>query len=171
MVDAAPFSHRLDAALAMNGLSNRDFAALINPHTGQQTVNGWRRRGRVGAQSVKRVRALLPKTNFDWLQEGVGEPERFNGVAESSPNYDVRQSYSTRLPPSILAQAVRVVEVEEHVNGPNPPLRHAIMLLTYADRIGSGEEVADLIAEITDGNQRGEAHGGDNEAGARGPGR
>lgn len=146
----AAFQHRLDAALQMNGYTNATFAALWGPN-GQQKVSAWRRRGRIGQESVAEVRELLKRTSMDWLQEGIGEPERVS-VSEPVRQYrDDRQSYAARLPPAILAQAVRVMEAEEHLNGRNPPLKHAILLLQYCDRIAAGEQVADLIAELSIG--------------------
>jgi hypothetical protein len=151
MVDKPPpFTDRLDAALAMHDMSNPTFAALVNPNSGQQLVNRWRARGRVGRDSEKRVAALLPKVNMEWLQDGVGDREKFTPTpAESSRSFDAPPSYATRLPPSILAKAVRVMEADEALHGKNPPLKHAILLLQYCDRIAGGEEVADLVAEIS----------------------
>jgi len=147
MIDAAPFSARLDAALAMNRMDNAMFAAFFGP-TGQQKVNGWRRRGRIGQPSVAHVRDLLPRTNIDWLQEGIGDPERLTGVAESSRNYDVRQSYEARLDLHTLAKAVRVMTADEDANSRYSPLMHATRLLEYYDRLAQGERESDLIALV-----------------------
>lgn len=155
MVYAPPFTDRLDAALAMNGLDNATFASHFgkDPQGGQSIVNRWRSRNRVGGKSLPRVRELLPKTSMEWLQEGIGEPERFRASAERSHINDVRQSYVTRLDPRILAQAVRVVSADEHVNGQYPPLKHAILLLETCDRLEAGERVTDMIARFFDDEQ------------------
>lgn len=151
----APFTDRLDAALAMNRLSNREFADHFGPQ-GQQLVNRWRARGRIGQPSVPKVRDLLRKTNIDWLQEGRGEPERLSTVTESSPTYDVRQSYAARLDPSILAKAVEVMDADEHLNGKYPRLKYAVLLLRTCDRLAAGERQSELIAALYE--ERGEPH-------------
>lgn len=147
MIDVAPFTARLDAALAMNRMDNATFASHFGP-TGQQKVNRWRSRGKIGQPSVAQVRDLLPKTNIDWLQEGVGEPERLTGVPESSRSNDVRQSYETRLDLHTLAKAVRVMSADEDENGRYNPLLHATRLLEYYDRLARGERESDLIALV-----------------------
>jgi hypothetical protein len=147
MIDVAPFTARLDAALAMHRMDNPTFAANFGP-TGQQLVNRWRKRGRIGQPSVAKVRDLLPRTNIDWLQEGVGEPERLSGVAEHSRSYDVRQSYEARLDLHTLAKAVRVMTADEDANTRYSPLMHATRLLEYYDRLASGERESDLIALV-----------------------
>lgn len=155
MVDTPPFKDRLNAALAMNGLDNATFASHFgkDPQGGQSIVNRWRKRGRIGTPSVPRVRELLHRTSMEWLQEGTGEPERFTASAERSHIHDVRQSYVARLDPRILAQAVRVVSADEHVNGQYPPLKHAILLLETCDRLEAGERVTDMIARFFDDEQ------------------
>jgi hypothetical protein len=144
------FRRRLAAALTKNGYDNASFAAVWGPK-GQQKVSAWKKRGKIGQESVAEVRELLRCTNMEWLQEGIGEPERVTVTYDAPPRNEGRQSYSTRLPPAILAQAVRVMDAEEHLNGKNPPLKHAILLLQYCDRVAAGESVADLIAELTEG--------------------
>lgn len=150
MIDVAPFNARLDAALALNSMGNAEFAAHFGP-TGQQLVNRWRARGRIGTPSIPRVRDLLHRTNIDWLQEGVGEPERFNSVAEPSPSYDVPPSYAARLDLPTLAKAVRVMSVDESRNGVYSPLLHAIRLLGYYDRLADGELESALLVEVATG--------------------
>jgi len=147
MVDSVPFTDRLDAALAMNGLDNATFAAHFGP-AGQQAVNGWRKRGRIGQPSVAKARLALPLTNMDWLQEGIGSPERLSGVAEPSRNYDSRQSYAARLDPHILAKALGVMDADETRNGRYSPLKRATLVLSLCDRIAAGEKQHDLIAAI-----------------------
>jgi hypothetical protein len=109
---------------------------------------------------VAQVRDLLPRTNIDWLQEGVGEPERLTGVAEPSRTYDVRQSYELRLDLHTLAKAVRVMSADEDGNGRYSPLMHATRLLEYYDRLASGERESDLIALVlTTQERQGDTHG------------
>jgi hypothetical protein len=104
MVDTHDFEARLSHALIMNGLDNASFARLIGEN-GQQNIRAWKDRGRVGVRSERRVQELLAKTNMEWLQHGTGSPERFNSVAEPSPNYDVRQARSVRPVPEMLSAA------------------------------------------------------------------
>jgi hypothetical protein len=168
MIDAAPFEARLDAALALHNMENAEFAAHFGP-TGQQLVNRWRARGRIGTPSIPKVRDLLHRTNIDWLQEGIGEPERFTSVAEPSPSYDVRPSYAARLDLPTLAKAVRVMSVDESQNGVYSPLLHAIRLLGYYDRLATGEPESSLLVEVAkstdsqgshDARDNGAANGG-----------
>jgi len=170
MVDfVPPFTDRLDAALAMNRMTNVEFAAHFGQN-GQQLVNRWRSRGKIGQPSVPKVRDLLRRTNIDWLQEGRGEPERFTGLAESSPTYDVRQSYAARLDPSILAKAVEVMDADEYRNGKYPRLKYAVLLLHTCDRLAAGEKQSELIAALYE--ERGDEHGEQRDgAGARRNGR
>lgn len=160
MVDSPDFPDRLDAALAMNGLDNATFAAYFGP-TGQQLVNGWRRRGRVGAPNVKRVKEILAATNMDWLQDGAGPPERFIGIAEPLRNYDLRQSYAARLDAHILAKALGVVDADESRNGRYSPLKRATLVLSICDRIAAGEKQHDLIASIFSDDDQGETRDGE----------
>jgi hypothetical protein len=147
MIDVVPFDARLDAALALHHMGNADFAAHFGP-TGQQLVNRWRARGRIGTPSIPKVRELLHRTNIDWLQEGVGEPERFNPAAEPSHSHDVRPSYAARLDVPTLAKAVRIMSVDESQNGLYSPLLHAIRLLGYYDRLATGELESALLVEV-----------------------
>jgi hypothetical protein len=158
MVDSPSFPDRLDAALAMNGLDNATFAAFFG-HNGQQLVNGWRRRGRVGQPSVRRVKQILPATNMDWLQDNIGSPERLTGVSEPSANYDHRQSYAARLDAHILAKALGVMDADEIRNGRYSPLKRATLVLSLCDRMAAGEKQHDLIAEIFNDDDQGEANG------------
>jgi hypothetical protein len=166
MVDTPDFPDRLDAALAMHGLDNATFAAYFGP-TGQQLVNGWRRRGRVGTPNVKRVREILALTDMDWLQEGVGSPERLSGVAEPVRNYDLRQSYAARLDAHILAKALGVMDADEARNGRYSPLKRATLVLSLCDRLAAGEKQHDLIAEIFNDGQNGGSNDGKGKAGRK----
>lgn len=65
------FSDRLDAALAEVELTNAEFASLLGMN-GHQLVHNWRRRGRIGAESMPAVRDALPGISLDWLNSGVG---------------------------------------------------------------------------------------------------
>ena len=156
MIDTAPFDSRLNAALAMNGMDNATFASHFGP-TGQQTVNRWRKRGKIGQPSIPKVRDLLPRTNIDWLQEGHGEPERLSRLAESSRLHDVQQSYAARLDLHTLSKAVRVITADEMENGRYSPLMHATKLLEYYDRLATGARESDLIAEVL---KPSDSHGG-----------
>lgn len=159
MIDAAPFSARLDAALAMNGLDNATFAAHFGPN-GQQKVYGWRVRERIGQPSVAKVRDLLPRTNIDWLQEGVGEPERFSAATEPSRNYQLPASYAARLDLPTLAKAVRVMTADEEENGAYSPLLHATRLLEYYDQLAAGEKASTLLAKVL---KLDDEHGGNDD--------
>lgn len=66
------FVERLDYALAMHGLTNQDFARKVDPHSGQQLVTNWRRRGKIGNQSVAKVQGLLPNISVSWINTGAG---------------------------------------------------------------------------------------------------
>jgi len=41
---------------------------------GQQNVNNWLKRGKVGQSSAAQVRELLPRASIDWLNDGIGDP-------------------------------------------------------------------------------------------------
>ncbi len=78
MVDSrrspTPFSARLDQALALLEMDNAEFARQVHPETGQQKVRNWRVRGRIGHQSVGKVREILEGISMEWLNEGIGAP-------------------------------------------------------------------------------------------------
>lgn len=166
MVDSPSFSDRLDAALAMHGLDNATFAAYFGP-TGQQLINGWRRRDRLGSPSIKRVREILPLTSMDWLIDGVGSPERLIVNAEPVRNYDLRQSYAARLDAHILAKALGVMDADESRNGRYSPLKRATLVLSLCDRLAAGEKQHDLIAAIFNDDMRGDSKDGKGRASSR----
>lgn len=74
MVDLSTFSGRLDYAIAAHGLTNAGFAHMVDQDKGQQMVTNWRSRHRVGGPSLAIVRAILHKTNMEWLNENIGSP-------------------------------------------------------------------------------------------------
>lgn len=154
----APFEARLDAALAMNGLGNAEFAAAFGP-AGQQLVHGWRKRGRIGTPSVAKARAILPKTNMDWLQDGVGDPERLTSSKNFSPPLHAELSRVARLDLAILAKAVKVISIDESVRGKLSPMQFASRLMDLYDRLANGAAQADLIAQLFDDEgHQGDAH-------------
>lgn len=144
MVYPSDFSARLDHALAMNGLDNATFASALG-EKGQQLVNRWRKRGKIGQPSVPKVRNILARTGMTWLQEGVGTPERSN-ESEATPGH--RPSYAARLDPVILAQALTVVEYDEAQGGLYPYPKLAELLIKLYDRIANGEHQLALMAEL-----------------------
>lgn len=168
MVDTPTFSDRLDAALAMNGLDNAGFASFFG-ESGQQTVNRWRARGRVGGPSFAKVRDILRNTSMDWLQEGIGEPERLNASSTDYLVRDLRQSYAARLDVHILAKAVRVMAADTYKHGAYPPLKHATRLMGYYERLEKGAQQADLIAQVLElDDDQGSEHVYESQTGADG---
>ena len=146
MVDEKPdFSSRLDAALAMHGLDNAAFAKKLGVH-GQQHIHQWRTRGRIGGPSIPKVRAILERTDMEWLLYGIGEPHRT--VLNTEYGEINSRSYVARLDPRILAKALKVLNSDEFVNGTRQPLSAAIYLLQTCDRLSAGEAEADLIEAI-----------------------
>lgn len=158
MIDERDFSARLDAALKAHGVDNAWLASHFGP-TGQQTVRGWRDRERVGQPSVRKVKELLPLTNMDWLQEGIG-PELVSRVTEPSQTYDVRQSYAERQDVLILAQAIKIVDSDEGLNGPFGWYRKAEILLDLCRKLEAGEDPTVLGMQLTHQRQRGETNNG-----------
>lgn len=166
------FSERLDLALADNGLTNADFARALGP-TGQQTVNKWRERGRVGMKSEKRVAELLPSTNMTWLQHATGDRLRpvsrpAPRVYEPPPNHDPHQSLAARLDRVILADALKVLSIDEKVGGSYGLQRRADVLVELYDRLAAGADPMVLMARVTkarspggkDGQKDGNRSGG-----------
>lgn len=163
------FSERLDQALADNGLTNADLARALDP-SGQQKINKWRERNRVGMQSEKRVAELLPATNMHWLQHGIGDRLRSNAlgdaegttprsVNEPGRNYDVRQSLAARLDRVILAEALKALSIDEDVGGPYGLQTRADALIDFYDQLAAGADLAVLMARVTKARSLGGADG------------
>jgi hypothetical protein len=94
------FKARLDRALDFCGLTNARFAGSLG-ETGHQLVSNWRRRGRIGPESLPLVRPLLPGVSMDWLNDGAGSAP---GEAEDAAGWKDIQGF---------AQAVGLGEGEE----------------------------------------------------------
>lgn len=134
---AGQFARRLDYALEVCRLSNRDFAAKVDPERGQQIVNNWRKRGRIGWPSVGLVSEILGgQINMVWLNEGTGTPgpppdvlrtvetARMFAVAADAEEQTIREmiadgalrpataasSQPARIDPGKLAESVRFLE-------------------------------------------------------------
>ncbi|MUV13545.1 hypothetical protein [Noviluteimonas gilva] len=159
MVDSTDFSSRLDAALAMNGLTNVTFAGLLGPN-GQQLVYQWRSRGKIGAPSIPRVRSLLPRTNIDWLQEGHGPAERVSTDLNHPQPNGPKGSRIARLDVHMLSQALGVLEALEFKLKPEKlrVLDAATRLRDFYERLSAGEMMADLIAQIFNDDEQGKYH-------------
>lgn len=125
--------------------------------------------GEPGARNVGSASARVLEVAFakpeGWMDS---DPEAFSSAAESSRNYDYRQSRATRPTPAILAEAVKVIEIDEAVNGTYPPLKHAELLLELCDRLAAGEDAMRLIATMTKLRQQGEENGKEAGAGRHG---
>jgi len=106
--------------------------------------------GAKGARNIGSTSARLLEESFHkpvgWLDT---DSEGFSTVADSGAAYDYRQSRAMRPSASILAEAVKVLDVDETVNGKYPPLKHAELLLEVCDRLAAGEDAMTLIAQIT----------------------
>lgn len=122
--------------------------------------------GEAGARNIGSRSAKLLETAFakpeGWMDS---DPEAFGVVNEPSATYDYRQSRAARPTAAILAEAVRVIEVDEAVNGKYPALKHAELLLEVCDRLAAGEDALELMAQIT--KQRTGDHNGAKEAGGK----
>jgi hypothetical protein len=116
----------------------------------------------IGSKSARLLEACFAKPD-GWLDT---DPEAFTGQREPSQNYDYRQSRAARPTAAILAQAVKVIEIDESVNGVYPSLKHAELLLELCDRLAAGEEAIALIAQITKLRSKGESNGGKEAGGS-----
>lgn len=149
MVD--DFPTRLKKALADNGLDNARLAPLLGPR-GQQLLNAWRKRGRVGMKSEAAVAGLLPRTNMTWLQHGTGERTQggtpSHSVNEPKANYDTG-SLAARLDSGILAQALAVLDADEEASGEYDYPNRADALLRYYDELAAGGDALSLVAKTT----------------------
>lgn len=105
---------------------------------------------RDGARDIGHDMAREIETAFKkprgWLDN---DPELVSDPNESSRNVHGGQSYAARLDAAILAQAVGVVEADEAVNGPYPPLTQAELLLELYAKIEAGERPMELVAKLT----------------------
>lgn len=84
------------------------------------------------------------------------ETEAFSSGLNPSQTHDVRQSYAARLDVPILAEAVKVVSIDEAINGVYPHFQHAALLLELYDRLASGEDSMELVAKLTHQRSQGE---------------
>jgi hypothetical protein len=119
----AAFAARFQQALAANNMARKDFAKHFGPN-GQQIVNAWLRRGRIGQPSVPTVRALLPRTDMDWLNEGIERGRVREFFLEDSVPYSEPASQPVRLDREILHEALTLLMYDEHPDvgaGPYKP--------------------------------------------------
>lgn len=72
MVDST-LEARLEQAWTAHGLTRASFAAGLGKD-GQQKLTNWIQRNRIGQPSLAAVRQLLPQTNMEWLNDGIGHP-------------------------------------------------------------------------------------------------
>jgi hypothetical protein len=115
----------------------------------------------IGSRSARLLEDSFAKPN-GWMDS---DAEAFTRVREPSQNHDYRQSRATRPTPAILAEAVKVMSIDEEINGVYPPLKHAELLLELCDRLAAGEDAMALIAQVTKQRSQG-AINGTKEAGA-----
>lgn len=140
------FSKRLDQAQAREGMDNAEFVRRLGGDAAgaPQKVTNWRKRGRIGGPSIPLVRSILTRTNMDWLNEGIGQPER-----EAAVKYQVREvrptSQNEEVTPAILSRAEFWVRVEERAKGEFPPVRRAERILELCRLIRANN--GDLLPE------------------------
>lgn len=145
------FSGRLNLALADNGLTNAQFAKALGA-TGHKLVNNWRKRGRIGMKSERRVAEILPATNMTWLQHATGSrlrPSSTHHGNEPPPNHNPQQSLAARLDRVILAEALKVLSIDEHEGGPYGLQRRADVLVDLYDQLAAGADSMVLMARVT----------------------
>lgn len=106
----------------------------------------------LGSKSARALEVAFTKPE-GWMDT---DPEGFSGVAADGVLHDYRQSRAARPTPAILAEAVKVLDIDETVNGKYPPLKHAELLLEVCDRLAAGDDALVLIAQITKQRLKGE---------------
>lgn len=115
--------------------------------------------GSKGARNIGSASARLLEQSFakgeGWMDT---DPEAFISVGEPSQDHDYRHSRAARPTAPILAEAVKIMAIDEEVNGAYPPLKHAELLLELCDRIAAGESSMKLVAQATKERQ-GERNG------------
>lgn len=116
----------------------------------------------LGSKSARILEAAFAKPD-GWMDT---DPEAFSAVDESSQTYDYRQSRAARPSVPILATAVRILTIDEEVNGAYPELKHAELLLELCDRLAAGEDQMRLVAFVSRQHQQGDSNG-DKEAGEK----
>lgn len=109
----------------------------------------------IGSRSARQLEVAFRRPE-GWMDM---DPDAFSQVNESSPTYDYRQSRAARPTAAILATAVSVMEADETVNGPYPPLKHAELLLELCDRLAAGDDAMTLVAQATKQRQAGGSDG------------
>lgn len=70
---AQKFEDRLQIMLSACCLTRPQLARLIHPEHGQQLIQGWIKRGRIGQKSAGKVRDVT-RVSMDWLNDGIGDP-------------------------------------------------------------------------------------------------
>lgn len=101
-----------------------------------------------------------------YLDVEGGSVAPFSYEDDPSHNRDVRQSYAARLDMLILAEAVKIVDIDTQLNGSYPYPKRAALLVHLYDQLDAGEEPLALIAKLT--QQRSQSGGTD---AAEAPGR
>jgi hypothetical protein len=171
------FSGRLDLALARQGLDNKSFASLLGP-TGQQVVNRWRARGRIGGQSLLRVRKILSATSMEWLNDSYGPmAPSAKPTAELLPPSQLAHLDRDRMQEAVrLLRKIAVLQAAPLSLADDPIAICAAydFLSAYTvDDSGESENVLDLMQRLAtklrgerdaakdDGSPDGQASGGD----------
>lgn len=166
MIKKHEFSLRLDAALTREGIDNKTFAAALGPN-GQQLVNRWRARGRVGVKSLDKVRRILTRTNLDWLNSGVGVATRDDGVINNDQGMRT-ESQIDDVDTLILSRAELWVRAEEYAGLQYQPMTRARRILALCDviRADGGELSPKHIFELVHAARiKGATHAGSGKGG------
>lgn len=113
-----------------------------------------------GARNIGSRSARLLEVSFQkpsgWMDS---DPEAFIEPDGTPSHSSYRQSRATRPTAAILMEAVKVMDIDEAVNGPYPPLKHAELLLELCDRLAAGDDAMTLVAQATKQRQVGGADG------------
>jgi hypothetical protein len=111
--DKTGFAARFYRALEISGVERKEFAKHFGP-AGQQIINGWLKRGRIGQPSVPTVRALLPLVDMVWLNEGVLSGSRTENFSHGLQKESQPQSQFVSLDRDTLHEALTLLVYDEH---------------------------------------------------------
>ncbi len=130
------------------GLTITSVALRMDKPQGQVSHFGGKRPSKVmGDQIAEEIEAAFA-LEAGWLDVDRGEDEALSDGRIILTSQSPLASRNLRTDPAILAEAVKLVEIDEALGGRYDHLKHASLLLDLYDRVEAGEDPRELQARL-----------------------